>query len=75
MALLTTGCAKHNYCVMPDGHEYHAYLYDDTELIVTNDIDGNHREIKWNTKKSPTALDNVVAVTSVALANSITHGD
>ena len=67
------GCSAptHQFCVMPDGDEYHSYLAPETELWVKN----GDKEIRWNTKKSPTALDNVVAVTSVALANSITNGN
>lgn len=56
---------------MPDGDTYEAYLRPDTELWVKN----GDREIKWNTKPAPGALEQMTSLVAVSLANSITSGE
>ncbi len=68
---ILSGCVSHQYCVMPDGDEYHAYLEPDTELWVKN----GDKEIKWNTKPNPGALEQITSLVAVSAANSITKGD
>jgi len=72
LLLLLPGCAPtKQYCVMPDGDTYEAYLRPDTELWVKN----GDREIKWNTKPAPGALEQMTSLVAVSLANSITSGE
>ena len=70
------GCVSHQWVELPNskgGHEtYHAYLESGTVLEVQTEGVGL---IKWDTKPTPSPLDNIVAITSVALANSITNGN